>query len=169
MLQIRASQQSITANLWALIAHIYHVMNIVISGFSKKSFFNYYFQKQIFFKTQMFFKTGAIRNFAIFTRQHVYWSFFLWRLFISTSSQKRLQPRCFPEKIAKILFYRTPPVPAFASLKKTVQWCACADLLILNKTKVLNNSFNWFVYKFYQQSILNLEEYLLKWWNTNLI
>ena len=169
MLQIRASQQSITANLWALIAHIYHVMNIVISGFSKKSFFNYYFEKHIFFKTQMFFKTGAIRNFAIFTRQHVYWSFFLRRLFISTSSQKRLQPRCFPEKIAKILFYRTPPVPAFASLKKTVQWCACADLLILNKTKVLNNSFNWFVYKFYQQSILNLEEYLLKWWNTNLI
>ena len=122
MLQIRTSQQSITANLWDLIAHIYHVMTIVISGFSKKSFFNYYFQKLMFFKMQMFFKTGAIRNFAIFTRQHVYWSFFLRRLFfISTSSQKRLQSRCFPVKIANILFYRTPPVPAFASLKKTVQ------------------------------------------------
>ena len=134
MLQIRTSQQSITANLWDLITHIYHVMTIVISGFSKKSFFNYYFQKLMFFKTQMFFKTGAIRNFAIFTRQHVYWSFFLRRLFfISTSSQKRLQPRCFPAKIANVLFYRTPAVPAFASLKKTVQWCACANLLILIK------------------------------------
>ena len=38
-LQIRASQRSITANLWPLTARIYHVMIIVISGFSKKSFF----------------------------------------------------------------------------------------------------------------------------------
>ena len=36
---IRASQQSITANLWPLTAHIYHVMIIVTGGFSKKSFF----------------------------------------------------------------------------------------------------------------------------------
>ena len=39
----------------------------------------------------------------------------------------------------------------------------------IRKTKVLNDSFNWFVYKFYPQSILILEEYLLKWWNANLI
>ena len=39
----------------------------------------------------------------------------------------------------------------------------------LRKTKVLNNLFNQFVYKFYPQFILILEEYLLKWWNTNLI
>ena len=33
----------------------------------------------------------------------------------------------------------------------------------IRKTKVLNDSFNQFVYKFYPQSILILEEYLLKW------
>ena len=33
----------------------------------------------------------------------------------------------------------------------------------IGKTKVLNDSFNRFVYKFYPQSILILEEYLLKW------
>ena len=38
-LQIRAGQRSITANLWPLIAHIYHVMIIVTGSFSKKSFF----------------------------------------------------------------------------------------------------------------------------------
>ena len=37
------------------------------------------------------------------------------------------------------------------------------------KTKVLNDFFNQFVYKFYPQSILILGEYLLKWWNANLI
>ena len=42
-LQIRTGQQSITANLRPLTAHIYHVMIIVTCGFSKKSFFYYYF------------------------------------------------------------------------------------------------------------------------------
>ena len=39
----------------------------------------------------------------------------------------------------------------------------------IGKTKVLNDSFNQFVYKSYQQSILILEEYLLKRWSENLI
>ena len=34
-LQIRAGQRSITASLWPLTAHAYHVMIIVISSFSK--------------------------------------------------------------------------------------------------------------------------------------
>ena len=34
-----AGQQSINANLQPLTAHVYHVMIIVASGFSKKSFF----------------------------------------------------------------------------------------------------------------------------------
>ena len=34
----------------------------------------------------------------------------------------------------------------------------------IRKTKVLNDSFNRFVYKFYPQSILILKEYLLKWY-----
>ena len=38
-LQIMADQQSITANLWPSTVNIYHVMIIVTSGFSKKSFF----------------------------------------------------------------------------------------------------------------------------------
>ena len=36
-LQISAGQQSITASLRPLTAHIYHVMIIVTGGFSKKS------------------------------------------------------------------------------------------------------------------------------------
>ena len=33
----------------------------------------------------------------------------------------------------------------------------------IRKTKILNDSFNRFVYNFYPQSILILEEYLQKW------
>ena len=33
----------------------------------------------------------------------------------------------------------------------------------IGKAKVLNESFNGLLYKFYPQSILILEEYLLKW------
>ena len=39
----------------------------------------------------------------------------------------------------------------------------------IGKTKELNNSFNQFVYNFYPQSILNLEECLQNWWDANLI
>ena len=42
-LQVRAGQQSITANIWPLTAHIYHKIIIVTGGFSKKSFYYYYF------------------------------------------------------------------------------------------------------------------------------
>ena len=38
-LQIRAGQWSITAKLWLLASHIYNVLIIVTSSFSKKSFF----------------------------------------------------------------------------------------------------------------------------------
>ena len=55
----------------------------------------------------MFFKTGVMGNFAIFVGKHLCWSLFLIKLqavnFISTSSQKRLQHRCFPVKITKFL------------------------------------------------------------------
>ena len=39
----------------------------------------------------------------------------------------------------------------------------------IKKAKVLNNSYNQFVYNFYPQSILILEECLQKWWDANLI
>ena len=41
-LHIRASQQSITTNIWPLTTHIYHEMIIVTGEFSKKSFLYYY-------------------------------------------------------------------------------------------------------------------------------
>ena len=33
----------------------------------------------------------------------------------------------------------------------------------IGKTKILNDSFKWFAYNFYPQSILILEEHLQKW------
>ena len=76
VLQIRTNQQSITANLWPLTTHIYHVMIMMTGGFFNKSFL-------IIFRsscTQMFFKAGVIRNFAIFIRKHWCWSLFLIKL-----------------------------------------------------------------------------------------
>ena len=104
--RIRAGQWSITTNLWTLTAHIYHVMIIVTGGFFKKSL--------IIFRSscmQMLFKIGVVRNVTIFWHKHVCWSLFLMKLqglraccnFISTSSQKRLQHKCFSENIAKYL------------------------------------------------------------------
>ena len=72
-MQIRAGQRSLTANLWPLTAHIYHVMIMVTGGFSKKSIFVIFRSS----RTQMFFKTGVIWNFAIFTGKHLYWVSFL--------------------------------------------------------------------------------------------
>ena len=39
----------------------------------------------------------------------------------------------------------------------------------IRKTKVLKESFNQLLFKFFQESVLILEEYLLQWWNANLI
>ena len=74
-LQIRANQQSITANLWNLTAYIYHALIIVTGGFSKKTFFII-----IFSRTQIFFKKSVERNFEIFTGKHLCWSLFLIKL-----------------------------------------------------------------------------------------
>ena len=76
-LQIRAGQRSITANLWPLTSHIYHVMVILTGGFFKKSFLIIIFRSS---RTQMFFKTGVIRNFTIFAWKRLRWSLFLVRL-----------------------------------------------------------------------------------------
>ena len=66
-LQIRANQWSITATLWPLTTHIYHVMIIVTSDLPKKYFF--IFRSSC---TQMFFKTGVIRNITIFSGKHFF-------------------------------------------------------------------------------------------------
>ena len=88
VLQIRAGQRSITANLWPLTAHIFHVVIIVTGGFFKKSFFIIFRSRH----TQMFFKTGVSRNVATFTEKHLCWSLFLIKLQVlwpATSFQPR--------------------------------------------------------------------------------
>ena len=69
VLQIRGGQQSITANLWPLTAHIYHVMIIVTGGFSKKSF--YYFLEillndLVFMEFKHFYKTHKTSLFSFY-------------------------------------------------------------------------------------------------------
>ena len=59
-LQIQADQWSITANLWPLTTHIYHVMIIVTGDVSKKYFFIIFRSSRM----QMFLKIGVIRNFT---------------------------------------------------------------------------------------------------------
>ena len=70
VLQIRADQRSITANLWPLTTHIFHVMIIVTGDFSNKCFFIIF----ISCRTQVFFKTAVVRNVAIFIGKHLCWS-----------------------------------------------------------------------------------------------
>ena len=57
----------------------------------------------------MFYKKTVLKNFAIFTGKHRYWSLFLINLHvlkIYKFIKKRLQHRCFPVNIVK--FLRTP-------------------------------------------------------------
>ena len=67
MLQIRAAQRSVAANLQPLTTHIYHVMITVTSGFSTGSFFiNIIFISQkLFWMTLNFFSW----NLSTFTKQ----------------------------------------------------------------------------------------------------
>ena len=53
----------------------------------------------------MFCKRGALKNFAIFTGKHLYWSLFA-DLQVSNFIKKRLQSWCFPVNTEK--FLRTP-------------------------------------------------------------
>ena len=99
MLQIRAGQRSITANLWSLTAHIYYVIIIVTGGFSKTSFFIIIFRSR---HMQMFFKTGVIRNFAICTGKHLCWSLFLIKL-QAEPLPKRVLTQVIPVILAKFL------------------------------------------------------------------
>ena len=59
------------------------------------------------------------------------------------------------------LFWFNPPfskIPPFLEIQDVPTFYRPIE-----KTKVLNESFNQLLYKFYPQSILILEEYLLKW------
>ena len=76
VLQIRAGQRSITANLWPLTTNIYQVMIIVTGDFSNKYFFIIFISR----RTQMFFKTAVVRIVAIFIGKHLCWSSILIKL-----------------------------------------------------------------------------------------
>ena len=57
---------------------------------------------------QLFFKISALKNFAIFTRKHLFWSLFFNKvadLKVCNFIKKRLQHRRFPVNIAR--FSRT--------------------------------------------------------------
>ena len=115
--------------------YIYHIMIIVIGGFSKKYVF-------IIFRNscmQMFFKIVDARNFAIFTGKHLCWSLFLIKNnFISTLSQKRLQYRWFLsckncEIFTNFFFYGTYLVAIFVSLIKNYSMMGICRSSLLNQ------------------------------------
>ena len=94
MLQISVSQQSITANLWALTGHIYHAMITVTGCFSSNSFFIVIFRSNC---TQSSLKQVLLEILQCSQENiHAGVSFnkvtdlTAWN-FISTSSQTRLQ------------------------------------------------------------------------------
>ena len=119
-------QQSITTNLLPLAAYIYHVMIIVTSGFSRKSFLLFSeaavgrcFSKQLLLEMLQYSQENVLEflfdKIAGLTALQP-------DSFISISSQIRLQHNCSPENIAKFLqnssFCRTSLVAAFVSLIK---------------------------------------------------
>ena len=70
-LQIRAGQQSITANLWPMTAHIYHVMIIVT--FPRNLFYYHFFLgillnilEFVFLEFKHFYKTNKISLFSFY-------------------------------------------------------------------------------------------------------
>ena len=110
-LQVRASQQSITTDLWLLTTYIYDVV-IVTGGFCKKSLW-------LFFRSscmQMFFKTSLIRNFTIFTGKSYGLQLYFNLVPKETSTQAFSCQYC--KIITNNFFHRTPPVAAFVSLIK---------------------------------------------------
>ena len=111
--QIRAGQRSITANLWPLTVHIYHVMIIVTGGFSKKYFCIIMLKSS---RTQMFFITGAIRNLAKFTGK----SYGLQPYFnlVPKESSTQVFSCEYCEIFTNSFFWRKLPVAAFVSLLK---------------------------------------------------
>ena len=56
-------------------------------------------------RSQVFYKISVLKNFTIFTERHLCWSLFLIKLqaWKPTTLSKRLQHRCFPVNIAKLL------------------------------------------------------------------
>ena len=67
-------------------------------------------------------------------------------------------------------FSRPTPAPPFSKIPPFLEIQDVPNFYrSVGKKKVLNESFKRLLHKFYLQSILILEKYLLKWWNANLI
>ena len=152
-LQIRAAQQSITANPWPLTALFYQIMIIVTNGFSKKTFFIIISRSSCM---QMFFKICVIRNFAIFIEKHLCWSLFLIKLKAGLQLYfnfvaKETWTQEIPVKIAKFLqvFY----MEYFRWLLLSV-WCNCSVMGIC-RSSLLNQKQNMWAF-FLLKSFVNL-------------
>ena len=87
-----------------------------------------YSQKQ---PPEAFYKKAVLESFAIFTRNHQCWSFFLIKA--SNFFKKRLQHRCFPVNIAQ--FLRTPTLKnvcdqllLYSQLKNLINWSYSSEV-----------------------------------------
>ena len=105
VLQIKASQWSITPNPWLLTTYFYHIMTIVTGGFSKKSFFIIFRSSHM----QMFFKTMSQSVFNVVEGRQA-------TLFqLHCKKDLNTGDSCENCKFTSC-FYGIPPVTAFASL-----------------------------------------------------
>ena len=84
-------------------------------------------------RSQMLFKIGGLKNFVIFTGNHLCWSLFLIKLF-----KKRIQHSCFPVNFRKLL--RTALIHRAPKWKK--QSChgdrVCAMTIIINMSRLVS-------------------------------
>ena len=102
-------------------------------------------------RSQVVFKIGILKNFAIFTGEHLCWTLFLMRpetfsLKACNFIKKRLQHRYFLVNIVNFFknsfFYRTPPVAASKKLfinLQTLNKCS-KEKHLTNKILVSNNT-----------------------------
>ena len=85
-------------------------------------------------RSHIFFKIGALKNFAIFTGEHLYWSLLLIKL-------QRLQHRCYPVNIAQ--FSKT------AFFIEHLQWLLLQRPFgVFRGYKIATLSRNWLISRF---------------------
>ena len=91
-----------------------------------------------------------------------------WTVFLSARARRFLVLKRFQKRSQLVqgfiplpFIYVNPPfskIPPFLEIQDAPNFYRP-----IRKTKVLNKSFNWLLCKFYPQSVLILEEHLLKW------
>ena len=122
-----------------------------MTGFTKSSYDNK--KAKLNYLPQMYLRTGNSVHGKLET-------FFAESLIVSKYITSICIKPCYDHIVGKGC--HTPP-----PFSKFSPFLEIQDVLTfyrpIRKTKVLNESFNQLIYKFYLQSILILEEYLLKW------